>query len=107
MEKTDAPVSVIPCNCGWSDVGSWESLYELRQTEFDDCGNVLEGKTLLVDCRNSLISGKSGRLIAGLGIENCIIIDTDDALLVADLRRSQEIREIIEQLKSRNYENLL
>ncbi|MFC1534846.1 mannose-1-phosphate guanylyltransferase [Thermodesulfobacteriota bacterium] len=107
MEKTKSPVYVIPCQCGWSDVGSWESLYELKESDCDDQKNLSEGETLLIDCRNSYISGKSGRLVACLGIDNCIVVDTDDALLVADRGRSQEIRRIIEQLKLNKKEKLL
>ena len=107
MEKTGSPVHVIPCECGWSDVGSWASLHELRAGEYDDRGNLSEGDTLLIDSRNSYISSRSGRLVACLGLDNCIVIDTDDALLVADLGRAQDIREIVEELKRRKREEIL
>ena len=107
MEKTRRPVFVIPCDCGWSDVGSWESLYELKKDDYDSLNNLTEGNTILVDCRNSYISGKGDRLVACLGIENCVVVDTHDALLVADLKRSQEVRSIVDRLKKSNKEELL
>ncbi len=107
MERTGSAVHVIPCECGWSDVGSWASLHELRAQEYDDGGNLSEGDTILIDSRNSYISSRSGRLVACLGLENCIVVDTDDALLVADLGRAQEIREIVEELKKRKREEML
>ncbi len=107
MEKTRSPLYMIPCDCGWSDVGSWESLHKLKEKDHDDMGNLAEGDTVLIDCKNNFVSGMGGRLVACLGMENCIIVDTDDALLVADMKRSQDIRRVVEQLKKDNRENLL
>ncbi len=55
MEKTSRPVYVLPCNCGWSDVGSWYSLYEARRSEQDSAGNLVEGDPLVMDCSQSFI----------------------------------------------------
>ena len=100
MEKTTQPVYVIPCDCGWSDVGSWYSLYEVRSgDEQDGCGNVVEGDALVVDCRDSLLLSRGKRLLAALGLEKLLVVDTDDALLVASLERSQEVKTIISRLK--------
>jgi mannose-1-phosphate guanylyltransferase/mannose-6-phosphate isomerase len=107
MEKTRSPLYVVPCDCGWSDVGSWESLHNLKEKDQDDMGNLSEGETILIDCKNNLVSGMGGRLVACLGMENCIIVDTDDALLVAHMNRSQDIRRVVEQLKNDNKEDLL
>ena len=107
MEKIKSPVFVIPCECGWSDVGSWESLYELKQSKLYDNNNLIEGNSLLVDCHNNFIRGKDHRLIACLGIDNCLVVDTDDALLIADLKKSQEIKKIVEQLKTEKKEESL
>jgi mannose-1-phosphate guanylyltransferase len=107
MERTDAPVFVLPCECGWSDVGSWESLYDLKKPYHDHSCNLCEGDTLLIDCHNNYISGTRGRLVACLGIDNCLIVDTPDALLVADLNRSQDIRKVVEKLKKGQKEKLL
>lgn len=107
MEKTCNPVFVLPCECGWSDVGSWASLHELREEEYDTHRNLCEGETLLIDCKNSFISSGNQRLVACLGIDHCLVVDTPDALLVADLGKSQEIRKIVDGLKIDKKEDLL
>ncbi len=107
MEKTRSPIFVIPSDCGWSDVGSWESLHELMVGNNKGVRNFSEGECILIDCKNSMISGMSGRLVACLGLKNCVIVDTDDALLVADLRSSQDIRKIVEYLKRNKREDLM
>lgn len=107
MEKTQEKVLVVPCACGWSDVGSWASLYDLRSDDSDANKNVTDGPTLLVDCKDSFISARGGRLVTGLGLSNLLVVDTPDTLLVADLDRSQDIREIVDQLKKNKKEELL
>ena len=107
MERTEDPIFVIPSECGWSDVGSWLSLHELRSKVCAGDKNVAEGDSLLVDCRESLVSAQSERLVACLGLENCLVVDTPEALLVADLKRSQEVRRIVEALKEGHREDLL
>jgi len=107
MEKTENAVYVVPSQCGWSDVGSWASLYELKGDEQDEYENLAEGESLLTDCKNTFVSSRGGRLVACLGVKNCVIVDTPDALLVADLGKSQEIRDIVEQLKGIHKEALL
>lgn len=107
MEKTTAPVYVVPCECGWSDVGSWESLYELREKDHDSNNNFSQGEVILIDCKDSFISGMSSRLVTCLGIDNCIVVDTDDALLVADMKKSQDIRKIVDRLIKDNKKDLL
>lgn len=107
MEWTKDSVFVIPCECGWSDVGSWASLYELREQDHDKDQNLSIGESILIDCNKSFVSSRSGRLVACLGLENCIVVDTPDALLVGDLERSQEIRSIVEKLKKDQKDDLL
>ncbi len=107
MEKTGQRVIVVPCDCGWSDVGSWLSLYELKKNRSDSRGNVTEGDTLMIDCSGNFVAGKTDRFIACLGLENTLIVDTHDALLVADKSRSQEIRKIVEHLEKEGKEHLL
>ena len=98
MERT-AHAAVIPADFGWSDVGSWSALWELA--EKDAAGNAARGDVQLQDTRDSLIFGDR-RLIATLGVDNLVIVDTDDALLVADRSRSQDVREVVEDLKRAN-----
>jgi len=107
MEKTAAPVFVVPLECGWSDVGSWSALYELRRNEQDEQGNLSDGDAELVDCRRTLVSSNGGRLVACLGLENCLVVDTPDALLVADMDRDQEIRAVVDRLKKKDKDALV
>ncbi|MGC1183390.1 mannose-1-phosphate guanylyltransferase/mannose-6-phosphate isomerase [Legionella sp.] len=96
MEKS-ANMAVIPCQIGWSDVGSWTSLDELIIPDLK--GNRIEGDVLLHDVADCTIKS-SGRLIGGVGIDNLLIIDTPDALLVADRSRAQDVKNIYNQLKA-------
>ena len=98
MERT-AHAAVIPVDFGWSDVGSWSALWELADK--DAAGNASRGDVQLQDTRDSLVFGDR-RLIATLGVDNLIIVDSDDALLVADRSRSQDVREVVEDLKRAN-----
>jgi len=107
MENTKEEVYVIPSDCGWSDVGSWESLYELRTSEQDKEQNLVDGETILIECEKSFVSGRSGRLVACLGLKDTLIVDRPDALLVADLNRSQDIRKIVDRLKETKKNKLL
>lgn len=92
MERTDR-AAVIPAGFPWSDVGSWMALWELSAK--DACGNAVQGDVRLQDTRNSLVySGH--RLVATLGVDNLVIVETSDALLVADRSRSQDVRDIVE-----------
>jgi len=107
MERTSSPVFVVPCDCGWSDVGSWESVYELREEDYDDLRNLKEGECLVVDCKGSFVLSRGGRLVSCLGLKDCLVIDTPEALLVADLKKSQEVRKIIDLLKRSRKDDLL
>ena len=98
MERT-AHAAVIPVDFAWSDVGSWSALWELADK--DAAGNASRGDVQLQDTRDSLVFGDR-RLIATLGVDDLIIVDTDDALLVADRSRSQDVREVVEDLKRAN-----
>jgi mannose-1-phosphate guanylyltransferase/mannose-6-phosphate isomerase len=98
MEKT-AHAAVIPAEFEWSDVGSWGALWELA--EKDGAGNAARGDVQLQDTKDTLVFGDR-RLVATLGVEGLIIVDSDDALLVADRSRSQEVREVVEDLKRAN-----
>ncbi len=95
MEKTPQAV-VIPLEAGWSDVGSWLSLHEV--CEKDEHGNVVTGDALLEDVHNCYIHSEN-RLVAALGIENQIIVETKDAVLVAPISRSQDVKLIVAKLK--------
>jgi mannose-1-phosphate guanylyltransferase/mannose-6-phosphate isomerase len=98
MERT-AAAAMIPYNSGWSDVGSWSSLWELAPR--DEQGNAVTGTTMLEDTRNCYVHG-NGRLVSTLGVENLIIVDTPDAVLVSDRSRAQEVGRIVTRLKQSN-----
>jgi len=107
MEKTREKVYVVPCECGWSDVGSWASLYELRAADYDSAQNLCDGETLVIDCEGSFVSARGGRLVTCLGLQNCLVVDTPEALLVTNLDRSQDIRKIVDRLKENEKDELL
>lgn len=96
MEKTDR-AAVLPIDVGWNDVGSWSALWSV--VEQDGQGNVHRGDVLARDCRNTLaISDK--RLVALIGLSDLVVVDTDDAVLVAHKDRVQEVKEIVATLKA-------
>lgn len=96
MEKTSDAV-VVPLDAGWNDIGAWSALWEVN----DKCenGNVVSGDTILHDTKNTFVHGGE-RLIATVGLDNIVIVDTKDALLVATKDKVQEVKKIVEQLKS-------
>ncbi|QWF69567.1 mannose-1-phosphate guanylyltransferase/mannose-6-phosphate isomerase [Methylomonas paludis] len=96
MEKTDA-AAVIPLDAGWNDVGSWSALWDV--TSKDHAGNAIKGDVLTVDSTNSFIHS-SGRLVAVVGIDSLIIVDTDDAIMVVAKDRVQDVKAIVDQLKA-------
>lgn len=97
-------VVVIPVDIGWTDIGSWGSLLDLLPA--DENGNTLVGPHLDIDTHNTLALGEN-RLIATLGVEGLIIVDTEDALLVCSKEREQEVRELVERLKKDHLNHLV
>jgi mannose-1-phosphate guanylyltransferase / mannose-6-phosphate isomerase len=100
MEKCEH-AAVVPCDLGWTDVGSWTALSDLSPP--DVSGNRVEGEALLVDVKNCYLRGGE-RMIGAVGVENLIVIDTPDALLVADKGRAQDVKQIYAELKTRGHE---
>jgi mannose-1-phosphate guanylyltransferase / mannose-6-phosphate isomerase len=95
MEKTDKAV-VIPLDAGWNDVGSWSALWDV--TEKDSFGNAISGDVLTVDTRNSFIYAQN-KLVAAIGVNDLVVVETDDAVMIAPKDRVQEVKEIVTQLK--------
>ena len=89
-------MAVIPVDMEWTDLGSWESLHKV--SDKDNEGNVLRGNVISQDTKNSLIFSEK-KLVASIGVENLIIVETDDALLVCNMNRSQEVKKLVETLK--------
>lgn len=100
LEKSHR-VAMIPGNFEWNDIGSWRSVSEL--TAPDQNGNRLIGETITLDTRNTFVQSEN-RLIATVGVDNLMIVDTPDALLVADRDRTQDVKRITEELRLRNHE---
>lgn len=95
LERSDRAM-IIPMTCRWSDIGSWDSVYD--ELEKDPGGNVCLGDILNIDSRNNLVVGDN-RLITLLGLEDVIVVDTKDALMVAKRGESQEVRKVVDALK--------
>ena len=91
-------IAVVPAQFGWSDVGDWNNLGEL--IERDDFGNSVRGDVVQSQTRNSVVWSETGRLVALVGLENIAVVDTEDALLVVNRGDAQEVRTIVEQLKT-------
>lgn len=95
MEKADN-VAMVACDIGWSDVGSWDAVSDLSPA--DDNGNRMVGDAMIINSKNCYIHSED-RLIAALGVENLIIVDTPDALLVSDRAHAQDVKKVVEKLK--------
>jgi mannose-1-phosphate guanylyltransferase/mannose-6-phosphate isomerase len=100
MEKTTR-ASVVPLDAGWSDVGSWASLHDV--SEQDKSRNTLDGDVVAVDCTNTLIRAES-RLVGAVGLDECIVVETKDAVLVAPKSRAQDVKNIVAELEAANRE---
>jgi mannose-1-phosphate guanylyltransferase/mannose-6-phosphate isomerase len=94
MEKTSR-AALVPMNAGWDDIGSWSFMEALPR---DDRGNYARGDALLEDSDNTLVHSES-RLIAALGVRDVVVIETKDAVLVADRHRAQDVKRIVTRLK--------
>ena len=97
MEKTDR-AAVVPVSCGWSDIGSWSSLW--AATSRDEDGNRHEGDVISIDTRNSLVRASERRMIATIGVDDLVVVDTPDATLISRKDRVQDVKLIVEQLKA-------
>ena len=95
MEKTQSAV-VVPIDCGWSDVGSWSALWEV--SDKDSNGNTIKGDVLALDSKNCFIQSDR-KLIAIMGLEDVVVVESDDAIMVADKGRVQDVKAIVAQLK--------
>jgi mannose-1-phosphate guanylyltransferase len=100
MERTEQPVYVFKADFGWSDVGSWQALYELRGGEYDAGENLLLGDAMVVDAKRNLVFSSTERKVALLGVEDLVVVDTPDAVMVARLDRSQEVKRFPDLLKN-------
>lgn len=95
MEKT-AIAEVVAADLGWSDIGSWKALWDVLDKDED--GNVTKGDVLLEDTRNCLVKSEN-MLVATVGMEDTLVVETADAILVAPLSRSQDVKKVVTRLK--------
>ncbi len=103
MEKLDS-ISTLPLDCGWSDLGSWEALYEVL--EKDGAGNCGRGAAIALEAGGNLLFADQGT-VAVLGVQNLVVVRTGDAVLVLPRERSQEVRKIVGELQARGRGELL
>jgi mannose-1-phosphate guanylyltransferase/mannose-6-phosphate isomerase len=97
-------IAILPIDLYWNDIGSWDSLYDV--VDKDKMGNVRMGDTISIDTKDTLVIS-SKRLITTIGMEDCLIIDTDDAVLVAKKGETQKVREVVNKLKAENRKEAL
>jgi mannose-1-phosphate guanylyltransferase/mannose-6-phosphate isomerase len=95
MEKTDKAV-VVAADLGWSDIGSWQALYDVL--EHDENGNVCQGDVLIEDTKNSFVRAED-LMVAAVGLEDTLVVETADSVLVAPLSRSQDVKKVVNRLK--------
>ncbi|MEY2340579.1 mannose-1-phosphate guanylyltransferase/mannose-6-phosphate isomerase [Acidithiobacillus sp. IBUN Pt1247-S3] len=100
MEKS-AQVAVVPCDIGWSDIGSWNALSDLQAA--DSQGNRILGEALIHDARNCYVQSPE-RIVGLVGVHDLIVVDTPDAVLVADRKRAQDVKQIAAQLKASGHD---
>ncbi|SEB28284.1 mannose-1-phosphate guanylyltransferase [Paenibacillus sp. 276b] len=103
MEKV-SNIYVIPCVFGWDDVGSWTALERIN--ELDENGNVIRGNILNLDTKRCIIES-NGKLIATLGIEDLIIVDTEDVTLICTKEKAQEVKLLLKELRTQKMEEYL
>ena len=96
-EKSQQVVT-IPLTAYWNDIGSWDAIYDVLDK--DEAGNAVKGDCLTLDCANTLMLGHD-RLIAGIGLEDLLVVETDDVIIVAKRGESQKVKELVGELKKR------
>ena len=99
FEKT-TKAFVIPLNCGWDDIGSWESLWKISKKDLN--GNSLQGRVLAQNTKDSIIRSED-KLVVGIGLDNVVIVETKDAVLVANSKSSQSIKNVVSLMKLKGF----
>lgn len=90
-------MAMIPLLCAWQDVGTWDAIYDILPK--DESGNALHGDTMTIDCEDSLIIGRD-RLIAGIGLKDVLVVETDDVIVVTKKGESEKIKSLVHKLKA-------
>ena len=95
------PIKMVELDAGWNDLGAWDAVWQVGQQDQD--GNVTSGDTLITNSKNSLVHASS-RLVSAVGVENLVIVETADAVLIADRKNSQDVKNIVTQLEAQGRE---
>ena len=98
-------VSVIPVDFGWSDIGSWASLLDVLPA--DEMGNVVIGEAVTLDAHGNLLRSSDGRLVALIGLDDVIVVDTPDVVLVCAKGRAEAVRDLVRRLEAAGKEQTL
>ncbi|MEM4714427.1 MAG: mannose-1-phosphate guanylyltransferase, partial [Candidatus Nanoarchaeia archaeon] len=98
-------LAVIPADLGWSDIGSWSVLKEVLKNNYGT-NVIVKGKFCGLDTKNCLIYGGE-RLITTIGLENMVVVDTDDAVLICPLDQAQKVKELVKKLKEEGKKDYL
>jgi mannose-1-phosphate guanylyltransferase/mannose-6-phosphate isomerase len=101
MERTDR-AAVVPIDCGWSDIGSWSAVWDVRGHDAD--GNTSTGSVVFLDSHNSLAHSDEAILTAVVGLDDVIVVTTSDAVLVTSRDKAERVKDLVEQLKAQNRE---
>lgn len=104
MEPLKGQILTCPVDFGWSDVGSWESLRDVHASDKD--GNISVGDALFLDSRNNIVKHQ-GKMVVLLGMQDHLVVDTADALLVCPAHKTQEIRRVVQELKTQKLHRYL
>ena len=92
---SDIPLRMVELDAGWSDLGAWDAVWQVADKDAD--GNAQRGDALITDSRNTLVHATS-RLVSAVGLDNVVVVETPDAVLVADRSKSQDVKKIVQQL---------
>jgi len=108
LERTSR-LTVVQAGFAWSDVGSWSDLHEARveSGESDADGNVIDGDAIVLGARDSTVVSRGGRLVAVVGTEGLVVVDTPEALLVVPAAESQRVKDLVERLRAEGRQDLL
>ena len=98
MERTTTPMYSLKTDFEWSDVGSWRSLYDLRIQSHDEDGNLFHGDSIALESKNNFLYSAGGRTISLLGVDDLIVVDTQDTVFVAKIDRSQDLGKMVSRL---------
>ena len=99
MERTEL-AAVVPADMGWSDVGSWDAVWD--NLDRDGSGNAISGPAIVLNGRDNLVRSDDGVLTALIGIDNAVVVTTGDAVLVAARDKAEQVKALVEQLKAQN-----